>query len=99
MYGSAKQFETNYVQAVGKMIEEGLKEPKEEMVDPLEDEFLKSMKEEYCFNKTKEVQEGRKYSCKLCQKAFKTPEFVRKHIMNKHDDRLNEKFNHVYFRG
>jgi hypothetical protein len=65
----------------------------------LEDEFLKSMKEEYCFNKTKEVQEGRKYSCKLCQKAFKSPDFVVKHIKNKHDDRLNEKFNYVYFRG
>ena len=97
LYGSAKQFETNYVQAAEKIIKEG--PTVEELVDPLEDEFLKSMKEEYCFNKTKEVQEGRKYSCKLCQKAFKSPDFVVKHIKNKHDDRLNEKFNYVYFRG
>ena len=78
------------------MIETG---PAEKLEDPLEDEFLKQMKEEYCFNKTREVQEGRKYSCKLCNKAFKSPEFVVKHIKNKHDDRLNEKFNYVYFRG
>ena len=55
------------------------------------------MKEEYCINKTKEVLEGRKYSCKLCHKAFKSPEFVMKHIKNKHEDRLNEKFNYSYF--
>ena len=63
MYGSAKLFETNYVQAAEKVLEAG---PGEKLADPLEDEFLNSMKEEYCFNKTREVQEGRKYSCKLC---------------------------------
>ena len=55
------------------------------------------MKEEYCFNKTREVQEGRKYSCKLCNKAFKSPEFVVKHIKNKHVDRL-QRHNDSYFK-
>ena len=94
IYASAKQFENNYLQAAEKVLEAG---PAEKPVDPLEDEFLKSMKDEYCFNKTKEVLEGRKYSCKLCHKAFKSPEFVMKHIKNKHEDRLNEKFNYSYF--
>lgn len=52
LYASAKQFETNYLQAAEKIIGAG---PAEKLVDPLEDEFLKSMKEEYCFNKTREV--------------------------------------------
>ena len=94
IYASAKQFETNYLDAAEKILEAG---PAEKPADPLEDEYLKSMKDEYCFNKTKEVLEGRKYSCKLCHKAFKSPEFVMKHIKNKHEDRLNEKFNYSYF--
>lgn len=38
-----------------------------------------------------------KYKCKLCDKLFKGPEFVHKHIFNKHEDSLNEKFNKVRY--
>ncbi len=46
------------------------------------------MKNQYCLNKTKEVVEGKKYVCKVCEKAFKSPDFVIKHIKNKHEDKL-----------
>ena len=32
--------------------------------------------------------EGKKYTCRVCDKAFKSPDFVIKHIKNKHEDRL-----------
>lgn len=46
------------------------------------------MKTQYCLNKTKEVTEGKKYTCTICDKAFRSTEFVVKHIKNKHDERL-----------
>jgi len=46
------------------------------------------MKNQYCLDKTKEVLEGKKYVCKVCEKAFRSTEFVVKHIKNKHEDRL-----------
>ena len=41
---------------------------------------------------------GKAYCCKICEKFFKEPEFVIKHIKNKHADVLNEKFNADHFR-
>ncbi len=35
--------------------------------------------------------------CEICDKRFKTPEFVHKHIFNKHKDKLDEKFNKIRF--
>ena len=54
------------------------------------------MKQHYAQSKTVEMQTN-KYKCKLCDKMFKGPEFVHKHIFNKHEDALNEKFNKVRF--
>ena len=62
--------------------------PEEKIQDPQEDEFLVEMKTQYCLNKTKEVTEGKKYTCTICDKAFRSTEFVVKHIKNKHDERL-----------
>lgn len=33
----------------------------------------------------------------MCQKRFKSPEFVQKHIFNKHAEELDEKFNKSIF--
>lgn len=36
---------------------------------------------------------GQVYQCGLCDKKFKTSDFVIKHILNKHADILDQKFN------
>ncbi len=53
------------------------------------------MRVEYAISKTKSVEEGKVYQCEIksCGKRFKSPEFVHKHIFNKHADVLNDKFN------
>ena len=56
------------------------------------------MKNQYCINKVREVVPEKKYVCMVCEKAFRTTEFVTKHIKNKHDDRLVSIFNYSYFR-
>ena len=55
------------------------------------------MKNQYCLNKTKEVVEGKKYVCKVCEKAFKSMDFVVKHIKNKHEDRIVQ-LNYDFFK-
>ena len=94
LYGSARLFEQNYVQQAEKLLERG---PDEKLQDPQEDELLVEMKNQYCLDKTKEVTEGKKYVCKICEKAFRSTEFVVKHIKNKHDDRL-QRHNDSYFK-
>ena len=37
------------------------------------------------------------YLCQMCDKKFKTPDFVHKHIFNKHADELDQKFKHHRF--
>ena len=41
--------------------------------------------------------EAKKYVCEICEKAFRTIEFVVKHIKNKHDEKL-VRFNYPHFR-
>lgn len=43
------------------------------------------------------MNKGQIYKCDLCDKRFKSPEFVHKHIFNKHKDKLDEKFNSARF--
>jgi len=62
--------------------------PEEKPGDPQEDDILVEIKNQYCLTKTKEVVEGKKYTCRVCDKAFKSTDFVVKHIKNKHEDRL-----------
>ena len=70
------------------------------MKDPQEDDLLLEKKDQYCKIKTREVamKTGMAYSCKICEKFFKEPSFVVKHIKNKHADVLNEKFNSEHFK-
>lgn len=35
--------------------------------------------------------------CEMCEKRFKSPEFVHKHIFNKHGEELDKKFNQHRF--
>ena len=62
--------------------------PEEKLPDPQDDELLVEKKNLYCLDKTKEVVEGKKYVCIICEKAFMTTEFVVKHIKNKHEEKL-----------
>jgi len=57
------------------------------------------MKNQYCIDKCREVVEGKKYVCMVCEKAFRTIDFVVKHVKNKHDDRLIARFNYSYFKN
>jgi len=66
-------------------------------VDPQEDELLVETKNIYCLDKTREVVEGKKYVCEICEKAFKSTDFVVKHIKNKHEDRL-VRHNYSFFK-
>ena len=50
------------------------------------------MKQQYAETKTKEVTKGQIYMCMMCDKKFKTPDFVQKHIINKHGEELDLKF-------
>ena len=85
LYGSSRQFEQNYVAQAHKILERPLED---KPVDPQEDEMLIEMKNQYGLDKVREVVEGKKYVCKVCEKAFKSTDFVVKHIKNKHEDRL-----------
>lgn len=67
------------------------------MKKPEDDKYLREMKQQYAERKTVEVVKGNKYKCKICEKLFKGPEFVHKHIANKHNQVLDEKFNKVRF--
>ncbi len=57
--------------------------------------MLQTIKKDYVIKKTKPIEEGKIYQCEIkgCFKKFKTPEFVHKHIFNKHADYLDDKFN------
>jgi len=55
------------------------------------------MKQQYAEKKTQEVTKGSIYLCQMCDKKFKSPDFVQKHIFNKHDDELDQKFKHHRF--
>lgn len=35
----------------------------------------------------------------MCDKRFKSQEFVQKHVLNKHDDELDKKFNLARFQS
>jgi hypothetical protein len=47
------------------------------------------MKQQYAERKTTEVTKASIYKCDMCDKRFKTPEFVHKHLFNKHADALD----------
>ena len=55
------------------------------------------MKQEYAEKKTQMIQQNSVYQCMVCDKKFKTTEFVQKHIANKHADTLDAKFNKFRF--
>jgi len=64
------------------------KGPEDKPLDPKEDGLLVEKNYKYCLDKTRTVVEGKKYQCTMCDKAFKSPDFVVKHIKNKHEDRI-----------
>lgn len=55
------------------------------------------MKQQYAEKKCSEVSKSQVYKCDICDKRFKTPEFVHKHTFNKHKEKLDEKFNKIRF--
>ena len=85
LYGSSRAFEANYVSAAEKILAKG---PEEMPQDPKEDGYLVEKNHKYCLEKTRTVVENKKYVCVLCDKAFKSIDFVVKHIKNKHEDRI-----------
>ena len=76
----------NNIEKIQKIIEQGPKV----MQDPLEDEELVDRRNEYCQKKTKELNIDR-YSCQICDKLFRAPHYVEKHILNKHENKVYDK--------
>lgn len=68
-----------------------------ELFNPENDPVLINMKQEYAEKKTSEVTKGSIYKCDICDKRFKSSDFVHKHIFNKHEQNLDEKFNKIRF--
>ena len=56
------------------------------------------MKNQFCVDKCQEIKESEKYKCDICNKGFRGAEFVYKHIRNKHEDVLEERFNTSFFK-
>lgn len=55
------------------------------------------MKQEYAEKKCHIITAGQIYQCGICEKKFKSSDFVHKHIFNKHADTLDQKFNKYRF--
>lgn len=92
----SRNFYLNAIRKANEVLDHG----PQEMKDPQEDDLLVEKKDQYCKIKTREVamKTGVAFCCKLCEKFFKEPSFVFKHIKNKHADVLNEKFNSEHFK-
>lgn len=46
------------------------------------------MQNQYCLDKSVEIVEGKKYKCAVCDKMFRSTDFVVKHVKNKHEEKL-----------
>ena len=66
------------------------------MNDPEEDKELVDRRTQYCQKKTKELNVDR-YSCQICDKLFRAPHYVEKHLLNKHDDEVYKKVDQKRF--
>jgi len=66
------------------------------VLDPEEDEEHIERRTEYCQRKTKELNIDR-YSCQICDKLFRAPHYVEKHILNKHDTKVYKKIDQRRF--
>lgn len=66
------------------------------MTNPEEDEELVERRTEYCQKRTKELNMDR-YSCLICDKLFRAPHYVEKHILNKHEEKVFKKVDEKRF--
>ena len=73
------------MKAANERLDKGLRK----LQPPEDDKILKLMKQQYAERKCTEVTSGSIYNCDLCNKRFKSTEFVNKHIFNKHSDVLD----------
>lgn len=78
-YGGSISFLTKYVKQAVERISNGPRN----YVNP-EEEFYQSDLEMYCRSEARELENGVGFGCKLCDKKFKSLEFVVTHIKNKH---------------
>ena len=86
-YGGSISFLTKYVKHAVERIENGPRS----YVDP-EDEFYQNDLELFCRSQAKELDNNVGWGCKLCDKRFKTIDFVVTHIKNKHQDKIDETY-------
>lgn len=68
------------------------------MVNPYDNPNLIALQEEFCKKKTQQLSEER-FQCSLCEKLFRGPNFVEKHILNKHVSDLKKRVNDDFFKG
>lgn len=86
-YGGSISFLTKYVKHAVERIEAGPRS-----FDNPEEEFYQNDLDLYCRSEAKELDNNVGFGCKLCDKKFKTIEFVVTHIKNKHQDKIDETY-------
>jgi hypothetical protein len=60
-----------------------------ELTSPIGKDLTERIVDEFCDRQTKLIEEG-KFACGLCQKLFKGPQFVKKHIHLKHPEEVDK---------
>lgn len=86
-YGGSITFLTKYTKAALDRIEAGPRC----LMNP-EEEFYQNDLDLYCRSLAKELDNNVGWGCKLCDKKFKSIEFVVTHIKNKHTDKIDETY-------
>lgn len=86
-FGGSISFLTKYVKYALDRIEAGPRV----FINPQE-EFYQNDLDLYCRSEAKELDNGVGWGCKLCDKKFKSIEFVVTHIKNKHQDKIDETY-------
>lgn len=90
------EFDQFFKEKLKELFKRGIVTQPPKFVNSEEDEELKSLRENFCKNNTKQVSEGR-FKCLLCNKLFVASNFVFNHISKKHESNINDAVDKKYF--
>jgi len=85
MYEVQKKFRNDYINASRDVLKGGPMH-----VQNIVEQYEIDMREKYFEDKMLDIEMGKIYQCALCKKRFSSKDFARKHIENKHKDRMVE---------
>lgn len=81
MYSESHEFIERYEKKAKELLKNGPVKIKNDL-----DSWLEEQKDQEINLKYNQIKEG-VFQCTICEKKFQTKEFVRKHIINKHEDK------------